>query len=41
MYFKDITEGGFCQEKFEHTFDLADKKYKTENQNGILWKGSM
>jgi hypothetical protein len=41
MYFKDITEGGFCQEKSEHMFDLADEWYTTTKQNRILWKGSM
>ncbi|MFR3752786.1 MAG: hypothetical protein ACLTW9_11820 [Enterocloster sp.] len=39
MYFKDITEGGFCQEKSEHMFDLADEWYRTTKQNRILWKG--
>lgn len=38
MYFKDITEGGFCQEKFEHMFELADEWYRRQIKTGFCGK---
>jgi len=38
MYFKDITEGGFCQEKSEHMFDWRMNGIEQRNKTGFCGK---